>query len=204
MHEYDGGLLSRMLGAGSDAAALGEVASSQEAATAEELMAAMHGYVDGATADHFMRDSGALPPSAGHDAPSLPPQSLPAQESMAGAMADPMAVADALHARLMAAAQAGQLDELRGLLEGGASVYTRDANGASALHAAAAGGQLHVAQALLAAGARADARDNDGAVPADVAASGELRELLAAALDEQYEEWSEKSYDSAQDDRPWH
>ena len=44
----------------------------------------------------------------------------------------------------------------------------------------------------------------EGRLPVDVTTSQAMRDLLAAALDEQYEHWSEKSYDSAQDDRPWH
>ena len=41
-------------------------------------------------------------------------------------------------------------------------------------------------------------------MPLDVADGDALRAVLAGALDEQYEHWSEKSYDSGQDDRPWH
>ena len=65
-------------------------------------------------------------------------------------------------------------------------------------------GLRQVARALLRAGARADACDADGRLPIDVAADEHVRDELAAALDEQYEDFSEHSYDSAQDDRPWH
>lgn len=105
---------------------------------------------------------------------------------------------------LMVAAHSGQLDALRQLRAAGASVFRADGLGWSALHAAAHSGHLVIAQDLLAAGARADSRDRNGRTPADVATTDELRALITAAHDEQYENWSEKSYDSAQDDRPWH
>ena len=106
---------------------------------------------------------------------------------------------------LMAAARAGQRDAIFHLLSAGASVHAQDQLGATALHAAASSGHLDAAQALLQeGGARADARDVEGRLPVDVTTSQAMRDLLAAALDEQYEHWSEKSYDSAQDDRPWH
>ena len=105
---------------------------------------------------------------------------------------------------LMAAAHAGQLDAVSELLQAAASVYTRDQTGATALHAehGAVASMWH--RSCIQAGARSDARDEEGNLPVDVAEDAALRDMLSAALDEQYEHWSEKSYDSAQDDRPWH
>lgn len=105
---------------------------------------------------------------------------------------------------LMAAAHAGALDSVEQLIHAGASLYARDCTGASPLHCAAWNGHAHVVQRLLAAGARADMRDDDGRLPMDVAGDASLRAMLEAALSEQYEHWSAKSYDSAADDRPWH
>jgi ankyrin repeat protein len=46
-------------------------------------------------------------------------------------------------------ARYGELDELRALLEGGASVNVRDAGGNSALHKVAANGNLEIAELLV-------------------------------------------------------
>ena len=105
---------------------------------------------------------------------------------------------------LIAAASAGALACVELCLAASASIYARDVTDATALHVAAQGGHLDVAHALLRAGARADVRDTEGNMPVDVATDDSMRDVLAAALDDQYEHFSEKSYDSAQDDRPWH
>jgi ankyrin repeat protein len=108
---------------------------------------------------------------------------------------------------LMAAAATGQLSALELLLQSGrASILATDSTGATALHAAAWGGHLDAVYALLHAGALVDARDSDGKTPLDHVSHDdpELQAALEAALDAEYECYSEKSYDSAQDDRPWH
>ena len=55
-----------VLDAGSVEDAVRALAAEQERATAAGLMAEMAGFVDGCTAEAFMRDSGAMPPEAEH------------------------------------------------------------------------------------------------------------------------------------------
>ena len=105
---------------------------------------------------------------------------------------------------LMASALRGQHEALCLLLDAGATVGARDTTGMEALHAAASGGHRDCCETLLRSGARPDSLDGDGCMPAELAANDECRALLQSALDDLYEHWSEKSYDSAQDDRPWH
>ena len=90
------------------------------------------------------------------------------------------------------------------LVEAGASVFARDATNNTALHLAASAGHAETCNLLVRCGAQADAVNSEGCTPLDGAASDACRAILEAGLDEQYEHWSEKSYDSAQDDRPWH
>ena len=105
---------------------------------------------------------------------------------------------------LILAAGAGHTECMRKCFDAGASIFVRNQLGATPLHCAASGGYAECVRELLRYGARADAIDGDGRMPSDVAATEELREVLQSTVDEQHEEWSEKSYDSAQDDRPWH
>ena len=103
---------------------------------------------------------------------------------------------------LMVSARAGKLDELLKCIGAGASVFARDARGATALHhAAGAADAALLCQALLDRGARADTCDDEGRLPADMAIDSNVRELLTVALEGQYES---DGYDSGVDDRPWH
>jgi ankyrin repeat protein len=65
----------------------------------------------------------------------------------------------ALDRELIAAARAGDADEVRALLDRGADVDGRDANGATALVAAAYGNHVEVARLLAEAGADVNAKD---------------------------------------------
>jgi ankyrin repeat protein len=68
-------------------------------------------------------------------------------------------------ATLQSAAQAGDLQRVQDLLDGGAAVNGVDAEGNTALHLAAFNGHLDVVKALLAAGADANAQDAQGWTP---------------------------------------
>ena len=105
---------------------------------------------------------------------------------------------------LILCVRAGNMEGVEHCLSAGASVHARDAMGATPLHSAARGGHVAIANALLRYGSQADSIDGDGHMPCDLATTDEIRCILEAARDELFEKWSEKSYDSAQDDRPWH
>jgi ankyrin repeat protein len=66
---------------------------------------------------------------------------------------------------LHAAAQAGDMEEVRRLLATGQDLNARDAEGNTPLHLAAFNGQLDAVIALLAAGADANAQDAQGWTP---------------------------------------
>jgi len=70
-----------------------------------------------------------------------------------------------MSATLQSAAQAGDLQRVQDLLDGGAAVNGVDAEGNTALHLAAFNGHLDVVKALLAAGADANAQDAQGWTP---------------------------------------
>ena len=75
--------------------------------------------------------------------------------------------------RLLAAAEGGQVEVVRSLLEEGADVNAARGDGLTALHLAAEGGRLPVAKALVAAGAAVDAGTRIGRyTPLQVAARG--------------------------------
>ena len=75
--------------------------------------------------------------------------------------------------RLLAAAEGGQVEVVRSLLEEGADVNAARGDGLTALHLAAEGGRLTVAKALVAAGAAVDAGTRIGRyTPLQVAARG--------------------------------
>lgn len=147
---------------------------------------------------------------------------------------------------LMAASQTNNLDAIRELISGGASLHAEDTLGMNALHAACRAGAVEACNELLRLGARADAVDEDGLLPIDhcdpdgpryselcdmllaaqrlldaIAASGSSPApptsiaLQQAGLegpvsghphsdDDYWDNYSFKSYDSRQDDRPWH
>ena len=67
------GRFARLRAAASDKDACAVLAHEQEHATPAELMRAMSGFVDPHTAESFMRDSGALPPSAAPSVESAAP-----------------------------------------------------------------------------------------------------------------------------------
>jgi ankyrin repeat protein len=132
---------------------------------------------------------------------------------------------------LMAAALAGHAAAVHSLCCAGAPITAKDGAGLTALHAACRSSSVDCVMELLRVGARTDVRDEAGLVPLDhldVAAPhyAALREALesartleeainsgaaddsgcvsAAAAVDYDSEYSWKSYDSAQDDRPWH
>jgi ankyrin repeat protein len=65
----------------------------------------------------------------------------------------------ARNSELIAAARAGDADRVRSLLERGADVHARDANGATSLVVAAYGNHVEVARELIEAGADVNAKD---------------------------------------------
>jgi ankyrin repeat protein len=88
---------------------------------------------------------------------------------------------------VLAAAEHGTVEELRGALAAGANANAADADGTSALHWAVHRGALDSVQALLAAGAAVDAENRYGVRPAYLAAengdAATMRALLAAHAD---------------------
>jgi len=77
------------------------------------------------------------------------------------------------------AANTGNADAVRLLLDAGAEVNARDAQGGTALHAAAKGGHTATVQLLLARGAEKQVRDTMGKTPLDVASESGLSEVAA-------------------------
>lgn len=90
--------------------------------------------------------------------PIASPTSEPQRASLPTSVPQP-ADQPALSQRLIAAAEAGNLPEVRALLAQGAGVTARDINGRTALVAAAYGAHLEVAQALIDAGGDVNAQD---------------------------------------------
>jgi len=81
---------------------------------------------------------------------------------------------------LSAAARAGNLDEVRRLVEGGGDVNTRGPNAVTPLIAAAAAGQAQVVQYLLEHGADANLRDGKGQTARQHAEAGGHNDLARA------------------------
>ena len=89
-----------------------------------------------------------------------------------------------VNAELLEAAGNGQTERVRSLLDAGADVDTKNANGYTALKWAVVRGHTGTVQALLDAGADVDIRDNRGQTPLMMAAEEEqtrVIELLKAA-----------------------
>ncbi|GAB7045830.1 ankyrin repeat domain-containing protein [Catenuloplanes indicus] len=82
---------------------------------------------------------------------------------------------------LFTAAHAGDLDTVRALVAGGATLEQRDSRGRTALAAAAIGGHPEVVAFLLAAEADPLARDNQRRVPLDHASTADVARLLPGA-----------------------
>jgi len=81
---------------------------------------------------------------------------------------------------LMRATRLGRSENVRLLLEAGASVNAVDGDGRTALHHAAAAGEVEVPGALIGAGADANDRDKGGATPLHLARTAELADALLA------------------------
>jgi ankyrin repeat protein len=84
---------------------------------------------------------------------------------------------------LMGAAEGGHVDACRLLLDAGAKVNIRNANGSTALAHAAAPGHEAVVRMLLEAGAKVDTPDQQGRTALLVAAYGGHAEVVQALLD---------------------
>jgi len=92
-------------------------------------------------------------------------------------------VAAGINEDLIAAAKAGNLEQVKALVAKGAKIEAGDENGRTALQFAAGGGKLEVVRFLLAKGANAASADNFGNSTLLKAAHGGYTEIVKLLLD---------------------
>ncbi len=101
--------------------------------------------------------------------------------TLLAAAAAPAIAADS--ADIVAAAEAGDSDAVRGLIRTGADASAASADGTTALHWAAYNGDAELARTLLRAGADPDGQNDYGATPLSAAALAADTVLIEALLD---------------------
>lgn len=90
-------------------------------------------------------------------------------------------------ANLCAAAENGEIETVRSLLQQGVNIHARNEDGETPLYLAAEAGHADIVTLLLDAGAQINARDKDGKTPLHLAAQMGHAEVVAILLEEKRE-----------------
>ena len=85
---------------------------------------------------------------------------------------------------LFTAAEKGNIEDIKRLIENGADVHarTKDKNQATALQVAAKEGYAECVKVLLEKGADVDSKNGNGKIPLQVAETDEIKQLLINAM----------------------